>query len=109
MMKCNRPTPAIAAMPIAGSVGRRAIAPVTNAVGMKQARPTGPVIDMAWTTVPVTTPRRAAALLNAKVAADKMASSAPSIVWFAGLVLRRFPARERGGVADRRDVGAIAL
>src|SRR5215831_15296027 len=103
-MKCKRPTPAIATMPLVESVGRRAAAPVTSDAGMKQMRPTGTVIDIAWITVPVTTPRRAAALLNANVAADRMARKAPSIS-----LLRRFPARQRGGVADRRDVGAIGV
>src|ERR1051325_1054832 len=107
-MKCSRPTPAIAATLIAGSAGRRAAAPVRSAAGVKQTRPIGTVIAIAWMTVPVTTPRRAAALLNAMVAADRIPRSAPSMS-FAGPVLGRFPARQRARVADRRDVGAIIL
>ena len=81
-MKCSRPTPAIATRLAAGSVGSRAAAPVSSDAGMKQTRPIGTVIAIAWITVPVTTPRRAAALLNANVAADRTASRAPSMLVF---------------------------
>src|SRR5262249_39661987 len=49
------------------------------AKGRKQTTPNGIVTAMPWIGVPVTTPRRAATLLSAKVAADSTASTAPSI------------------------------
>src|SRR5215813_6419002 len=49
------------------------------AKGRKQTTPSGIVTAMPWIGVPVTTPRRAATLLSAKVAADSTASTAPSI------------------------------
>ena len=46
--------------------------------GWKPVEENGTVIAMAWLGVPVTTPRRSAAVFKANVAADKTANRAPS-------------------------------
>ena len=48
------------------------------ATSRKQTTPIGTVMAMPWIGVPVTTPRRAAALFKANVAADRTAKMVPS-------------------------------
>jgi hypothetical protein len=52
--------------------------PVTNAARKNSGTPIGTVIAIAWVTVPVSTPRRTLALLNANVAAEQTANRPPS-------------------------------
>src|SRR5712691_7833808 len=77
-MKCKRPTPVIHAAAAGGNCAARKISPVTIATSKKQATPIGTVSAIPWLGVPVTTPRRAAALLSAKVAAERRAKIVPS-------------------------------
>src|SRR5712691_5915593 len=78
MRKCSRPTAAIHAMEAGGNDGSRAISPVAIATGRKHATPIGIVSAVPWLGEPVTTPRRAAVMFNAKLAADRMDRMAPS-------------------------------
>src|SRR5262249_4594494 len=57
---------------------RRLSWPSRKATGRKQTTPIGTLIAMACAGVPVTTPRRAAALFKANVAADRTENRTPS-------------------------------
>jgi hypothetical protein len=52
--------------------------PNASVSARKIGTPTGTVIDSAWITEAVSTPRRAVAVSNANPAADKSASNPPS-------------------------------
>src|SRR6516165_1410972 len=67
-------------MALAGNSGSRVRSPVSAATNRKQSTPIGTVRAMPCVGVPVTTARRAAALLSAKLAADRTAKIAPSTV-----------------------------
>src|SRR4051794_6659913 len=73
--------------------------PLRSATRKNIGSPSGTVIAMAWPTVPVKTPRRTLALLKAKVAAEQIASRAPSNAAF----LVGFQPRGSGRRASARD------
>src|SRR5690242_21772878 len=78
MTKCSTPRPAIQPTADRGNCGSLAISPIARASGRKQTTPSGTLIDIACSGVPLTTPRRTEALFNANDAAERTANKAPS-------------------------------
>ena len=76
--KCSTPAAASRMIDCMGTRAMPGSEPLTSAATKNSGTPMGTLIESACNTEPVSTPRRALALLKAKMAAEKTAKKTPS-------------------------------